>query len=171
MKKANIFHYRWIWNGRMHMMEKQYDLGRSNPSALSRGGLTVGVFLKTSDGLIVDSIENNPEDSFNLVWVVVKCSNKENYNRKKARMIALGRAMGDSFVLTSKNYDWETAKKVSEKLVEKTQEIVAQNRFYHRNDIWATLKNSFNIDSWVENGMESKNANISADVIVARTGN
>lgn len=149
----------------MHLMNKMYELGKSNSTSLPRGGLTVGVFLKSKDGLIVDSILNNFEEDFSIVWAVVKCSNNENYNRKKARTIALERAVDNLHVLESKNYPWETVKKISEKLVERIQ-VLSAKRFYNRNGLWQELKNSFSIDSWVENGMQSKDTIIKVDPLV-----
>ncbi len=168
MKKNNTFHYRWVFNGQMHMDKRIYELGRSGPTAYSKGGMTVGVFLKTSDGLLVKSIQDDSEDSFNLVWVVLKCSSEENYDRKKANKIALNRAIGGSNVLTSKNYDWETVKKISQKLVDVTVSL-SNNKFYNRNGIWEALKNSFDIDSWIDNGMESKNVVIKAGPLITKT--
>lgn len=171
MKKSNTFHYRWVHTGNQTPMNPLYNLGRSNSSALSKGGMTIAAYLRNKETKeLVQSIGELPEDQFEIVWAVVICSNKENYNRQEARTLTAKIASEDSNVLVSKNHSWERVKEISTKVVNETL-IVMTKRHWKRGSIRETLKNSFNIDSYVESGMKSVDTVVNVDPLVAKSSN
>lgn len=164
MFKSNYFHYRWVETGSISPFQKLYQLGRSNSTAQSKGGVCIGAFL-LKDGRILDEKEDGKEAT-QIVWAISRCSDKENYWRAKARKIVKGKALKRDEVFISQNYDYESVKKIANKLAEVVNVEFSKNRL----KFWQNIKNSFNIDAWVANGFEAKNVVVQVDPIIAGIG-
>lgn len=163
MFKLNYFHYRWIETG--HVFGRtHYNIGRSNPTALPKGGICIGAFL-IKDGVILNENEDGKEAT-QIAWAVSRCSDKDNYWKSKARKIVKGKAFKRDEVLYSQNYDYETVKKIANKLADVVDMAFYNNRIKY----WENIKNSFNIDSWVANEFKSVNVVVEVDPMVAGIG-
>ena len=165
MFKSNFFNYRFIKIGSQSPTQHLYDLGKSNSTALSKGGVCVGAFL-FKDGVMVDQKQDGT-DSDQIIWSISRCSDKENYWRMKARQITKGKALKGEDVLISKNYEYDIVKKIANHLAN----IVNLSFHNKHNKFWENIKNSFNIDSWVENQFQSKNVIIQVDPLMGRSSN
>jgi hypothetical protein len=171
MFRSNFFHFRWVENivedqnfvfkNHDGSLAKYYVLGKSNKTSLPKGGMTIATFLIKEDKFF-NSIGKEPQENFNIVWSILRCSSKERYDKKKARMVCGEKAIAGAGVLISKNYDYETVKKILKKISLKLAEVVetthhalrAQGRFM-TNQLMKAVKGSFNIDAYVEAGCKT----------------
>jgi hypothetical protein len=164
MFKNNFFHYRWVETASISPFQKMYTLGRSNSTALSHGGICIGVFLMKEGRVLIDEEDSYGSDQ--IVWSISRCSSKDNYWREKARWITQGKAFEKSEVLISNNYDYDTVKKIANHLAEVVNIAFHQKR----NGFFEQIKSTFSIDSWVENNFQSKNVTINVQPLNGSAG-
>lgn len=172
MRKEQCFHFRWVQEYNKEtdtVTNPEYRLDRSNKTAKSKGGMTICVFL-AHDGVLVPSDSDGANE---LLWVVMRCSESENYDKKKARKMGQYKANATPdkrhTVLVSKNFDYDVVRKIALDLVHVT-ELIYRSGAFKKNQIWEELKNRVNIDNLgTMYSAPVKDAVVQADILHSRS--
>lgn len=123
MNKDLIHHFRYLPNG---------TLGKSGPTVDCRGGVTVAGLTEVITGYRPNGTPiTKPSDT--ITWGVSKCDQRDNFNKKKGRIRAVGRGNSKKAIVTP-NMPYPHAKRFAEVLATTSFEL------HHKLNIDAYIK-------------------------------